>query len=252
MLWQIRFINDKNVKENLRMALRKKCRYSELFWFAFTRIWNLYEEILRISPYSVRMQENGDQNNSEYGHFSNGIIEIIKCSYDKRLSNCDNLSLEVFQGGWERMCFSGLITFVRQGYKIRSKFSENRYWGLVVPHELNLSRFSLPNKSGFCVPFWNGNLENKNRSNLLVTWAKWSNDAMITIYSSVTSFYKPCNVVYFSLISLSYIKNKITHVNNVIWTTTFNAHLNTYLHLFLKKNKSFPVCTRYCQNQEWI
>ena len=44
MIWQIRFINDKNVKENLRMALRKKCRYSELFWFAFTRIWNAYEE----------------------------------------------------------------------------------------------------------------------------------------------------------------------------------------------------------------
>ena len=25
---------------------------------------------LRISPYSVRMRENVDQNNSEYGHFS--------------------------------------------------------------------------------------------------------------------------------------------------------------------------------------
>ena len=27
-------------------------------------------EILRISPYSVQMRENVDQNNSEYGHFS--------------------------------------------------------------------------------------------------------------------------------------------------------------------------------------
>ena len=26
-------------------------------------------EILRFSPYSVQMQENADQNNSEYGHF---------------------------------------------------------------------------------------------------------------------------------------------------------------------------------------
>ena len=28
------------------------------------------EEILRISPYSVRIRENTDQKNSEYGHFS--------------------------------------------------------------------------------------------------------------------------------------------------------------------------------------
>ena len=28
-----------------------------------------YRELIRISPYSVRMQENADQNNSKYGHF---------------------------------------------------------------------------------------------------------------------------------------------------------------------------------------
>ena len=50
-------------------TLRKKCRYTELFWSAFSRIWTEYGEILRISPYSVRMRENADQNNSEYGHF---------------------------------------------------------------------------------------------------------------------------------------------------------------------------------------
>ena len=27
-----------------------------------------------ISPYSVRMRENGDQNNFEYGHFSRSVI----------------------------------------------------------------------------------------------------------------------------------------------------------------------------------
>ena len=31
---------------------------------------NTEREILRISPYSVRMRENVDQDNSEYGHFS--------------------------------------------------------------------------------------------------------------------------------------------------------------------------------------
>ena len=44
-------------------SLRKKCPYSELFWSVFSRIRTC------ISPYSVRMRENADQNNSEYGHF---------------------------------------------------------------------------------------------------------------------------------------------------------------------------------------
>ena len=56
--------------QTLSIALRKKCPYSELFWSAFSGIRIEYGEILRVSPYSVRMQENADQNNSEYGHFS--------------------------------------------------------------------------------------------------------------------------------------------------------------------------------------
>ena len=50
-------------------TLCEKCPYSELFWSTFFRIWTDYGEILRISPYSVRMQEDADHNNSEYGHF---------------------------------------------------------------------------------------------------------------------------------------------------------------------------------------
>ena len=50
-------------------SLREKCPYSELFWFTFSRFWTEYEEIRIISPYSVQMRENADQNNSEYGHF---------------------------------------------------------------------------------------------------------------------------------------------------------------------------------------
>ena len=48
-------------------SLRKKCPYSRLFWSAFSRIWTEYGEILCIPPYSVRMRENADQNNSKYG-----------------------------------------------------------------------------------------------------------------------------------------------------------------------------------------
>ena len=51
------------------MSLRKMCPYLELFWSASSRIWTEYREILRISPYSVRMRENVDQNNSKYGQF---------------------------------------------------------------------------------------------------------------------------------------------------------------------------------------
>ena len=47
--------------------LCKKLPYLELFWSAFSRIRTEY---LRISPYSVRMRENANQNNSEYEHFS--------------------------------------------------------------------------------------------------------------------------------------------------------------------------------------
>ena len=65
-------------------ALRKKCPYSELFWSVFSRIRTEYGEILRISPYSVRMRENTDQNNSEYGPFSRSDA-FQKCYYHTSL-----------------------------------------------------------------------------------------------------------------------------------------------------------------------
>ena len=36
---------------------------------------------LRISPYSCRMLENANQNNSEYGHFSRSVISVILVLY---------------------------------------------------------------------------------------------------------------------------------------------------------------------------
>ena len=55
---------------SLTHTLRKKCPYSELFRSVFSHIRTQYGEIKSIFPYSVRMQENTDKNNSEYGHFS--------------------------------------------------------------------------------------------------------------------------------------------------------------------------------------
>ena len=38
---------------------------------------SIFGEVLRISPYSVWMQENTDQNNSECGHF----LRSVQCYY---------------------------------------------------------------------------------------------------------------------------------------------------------------------------
>ena len=56
-----------------RLLLREKCQYLEILWSVFSRIWTEYEEILRISSYLVRMRENTDQENSEYGNFPRSV-----------------------------------------------------------------------------------------------------------------------------------------------------------------------------------
>ena len=60
-----------------RISLRENCPYSELFWSAFSRIWTEYGEVLHISPYSVRTQENANQNNSEYGRFLRSVLFLV-------------------------------------------------------------------------------------------------------------------------------------------------------------------------------
>ena len=59
------------------LALREKCPYSELFWSVFSHIWTEYGEIQSISPYSVQMRENTDQNNSEYGHSLLSVAQLL-------------------------------------------------------------------------------------------------------------------------------------------------------------------------------
>ena len=61
----------------LLLIAHEKCPYSEFFWSVFSRIRTEYGEILRISPYSVRMRENTDQKNSENGHFSCSVYSPI-------------------------------------------------------------------------------------------------------------------------------------------------------------------------------
>ena len=46
-----------------KITLRKKCPYSKLLWSVFSRIRTEYREIRSITPNSVRIRENADQNN---------------------------------------------------------------------------------------------------------------------------------------------------------------------------------------------
>ena len=62
----------KNI-HNVKFTQREKSPNWDYFWFVFSHIWTAYEEILRISPHLVRMRENTDQKNSEYGHFSRSV-----------------------------------------------------------------------------------------------------------------------------------------------------------------------------------
>ena len=60
------------------LKLHKKCPYSEFFLSVIPRIWTDYGEILRISRYSVRMWQNMDLKNSEYGHFSRSVRRALR------------------------------------------------------------------------------------------------------------------------------------------------------------------------------
>ena len=73
MLWKAKKFNvwkSYQIVKNKTYTLREKCPYLEFFCSVFSPIRTEYGETLCISPYSVRMWENTDQKNSEYGLFS--------------------------------------------------------------------------------------------------------------------------------------------------------------------------------------
>ena len=105
------FIRSRNFL-GLSYSLRKTCPYSELFWSIFSRIRTEYGEMRSISPYSVRMRENTDQNNSEYGPFLRSDFSVWSYSHTRaysyilgcviiasqsiKLSNDENISEKTF------------------------------------------------------------------------------------------------------------------------------------------------------------
>ena len=111
--------------EFLKMrALREKCLYFDFYLSAFSSIPSEYKEILRISPYSVQMQENTDQKNSEYGHFlrsagnsySGKLVKnakkwnrVLHCFWD-----CDNTSLKIYMTNSISIFCKGMFTKCHQ------------------------------------------------------------------------------------------------------------------------------------------
>ena len=86
-------------------TLREKCLYPECFWPISFLIRTEYEKIRNISPYSVWIQENTDQKNSEYGHFlrsesHQGLIKIKMALQNWRLYKEKFLKLKMYCTAW--------------------------------------------------------------------------------------------------------------------------------------------------------
>ena len=94
--------NTRNWMYTLRWTRRKKCPYLELFWPALSHIQKEYEEIRNISPYSVRMRENADQNNFEYEQFSRSgmyirrLYDVLYILWISLRFNLGVISTEIF------------------------------------------------------------------------------------------------------------------------------------------------------------
>ena len=65
------------------------CPYSVLFWSAFSPIRTEYGQIRSISPYSLQMQENADQYNSEQEHFLRSV------KFESLKSGCQEQSKQI-------------------------------------------------------------------------------------------------------------------------------------------------------------
>ena len=140
-------------------SLRGKRPYSELFWSELD--W-IRREIRHISPYSFRVRENVDQNNSEYGHFLRSVFyKDWSVSIQTR-----NLQSEVFKNwkGISPKVFSNILisvlpeNFSRQhqsGFswtQARSEFNGTKTIALLGPKVWNLVLLVI-NKKKICKCF---------------------------------------------------------------------------------------------------
>ena len=140
----------------LQLTLRKKCLYSKLFWSVFFCIRTECGEILRISPYSVRMRENADQNNSEYGHFSRSSSYTIISKLDifalVALFHCMIFAIVLFHSTFKLWMWLYLKLFLL--WVTFCKISKNM--DILWPVDFGdfLSSFALHEKCPYSEFFW--------------------------------------------------------------------------------------------------
>ena len=78
-----------------KLPLHEKSPYSEFFWSVFSRIRTKYGEIQSMSPYLVRLRENTNQKNSEYGRFPCSVLYAKKISLFEFFSSSPTKRMEV-------------------------------------------------------------------------------------------------------------------------------------------------------------
>ena len=112
---------------SMKKNQREKCPYSEFFWSAFSLIRTEHGEILRILPYSVQLQENTDQQNCEYGHFS-------------------------YRGGKPNFCvyLNVVLDVVYPSVSLLFKFHDKNLIYLFYNNSLNRVFFSIPYRRSIC------------------------------------------------------------------------------------------------------
>ena len=142
--------------DSATILLRKKCLYSELICSVFSRFRTEYREILRISPYSVRMRENADYN-SKYGEFLRSALLNYTLSRMRRISE------NVFGIWGSRFCV----------FTVSMALSPEK------PVTITLATVALHNilrKKGRLL-YTDKNVLNRENKDGSVTEGNWSNDA---------------------------------------------------------------------------
>ena len=68
--WFTKIAARNDFEVNICLHCVKSVQIQRFFWSLFSCIWTEYRDLLRKSPYSVRLLENTDQKNPAFGHFS--------------------------------------------------------------------------------------------------------------------------------------------------------------------------------------
>ena len=91
-----------------------------LVWSAFSHIRTEYAELRSTSPYSVRIREKTDQNNSEYGHFLRSVcIKFLSLIFLKDLTNINSVPFFLFSSGYVRiLLIVNMICYCKSDYFI--------------------------------------------------------------------------------------------------------------------------------------